>query len=162
MSLTVRATHRLLVEADLPWVVALEATSFDSAWPAEAFVAELRLPFGLGIAAVGEGGEPLGYLLARSLYEEAHLLKIAVDPASKRLGVGAGLLAHYEDLVVQRGAERSVVDVRVGNLAARALYASAGYEILLERPRYYSNGDDALLLLKHLKTPDEGEHDDDG
>jgi [ribosomal protein S18]-alanine N-acetyltransferase len=153
----VKVSTRALTEEDLAWVAAMEQDSFESPWTIEGLRGELGAAFGLAIAALGEDGEPLGFVLARSLYEDAHLLKIAITPARRGQGLGGSLLAAYEESVRERGAELSIVDVRVSNEAAKALYLGTGYRIVATRPRYYTNGEDALLMFKDLEpAPPEG------
>ena len=147
-------TTRPLTEEDLDWLAAMELESFESPWTIEGLRGELSAAFGLAIAALDEDGEPLGFVLARSLYEDAHLLKIAITPARRGQGLGRSLLAAYEESARHRGAALSIVDVRVGNEAAKALYLGAGYRIVANRPRYYTNGEDALLMFKDLDPAD--------
>ncbi len=43
-------------------------------------------------APVGEGREPVGYLLARTLRESLHIEQVTVHPAYARQGIGARLI----------------------------------------------------------------------
>jgi ribosomal protein S18 acetylase RimI-like enzyme len=47
-----------------------------------------------------------------------------------------------------RGAGSALLEVRVSNLVARAFYASTGFVAVGRRPRYYANGEDALLMTR--------------
>jgi ribosomal-protein-alanine N-acetyltransferase len=61
--------------------------------------------------------------------------------------VARRLLQHVLDRAAEKGAQRASLEVRAGNAAARALYASFGFEEVGRRKRYYhDNGEDALLL----------------
>ena len=46
------------------------------------------------------------------------------------------------------GARTALLEVRASNLAARAFYASTGFVAVGQRPRYYANGEDALLMTR--------------
>jgi len=52
-------------------------------------------------------------------------------------------------------AERADLEVRAGNAAAIALYASEGFVPVGRRRRYYGNGEDALLMSLVLGRSDE-------
>jgi len=48
---------------------------------------------------------------------------------------------------IKSGGTKSFLEVRSGNLAARALYRKFGYEEVGIRKKYYSdNGEDAILM----------------
>jgi len=46
------------------------------------------------------------------------------------------------------GTHAALLEVRVSNHAARAFYASTGFVAVGRRPRYYANGEDALLMTR--------------
>ena len=45
-----------------------------------------------------------------------------------------------------------MLEVRAGNVAAQQLYGAAGFMQDGRRPRYYPDGEDALLLRRPLVT----------
>jgi ribosomal-protein-alanine N-acetyltransferase len=140
-----------LVAADLSWVLALEACSFRIPWAESGFVQELDTGFAVALAARDQAGQPLGYALGRVLFDEAHLLKIAVLPGARRQGIGARLLAEFESASVRAGADTAVLEVRVGNAPARWLYERSGWGLVAHRRRYYPDGEDGMLLSKRLR-----------
>ncbi len=137
---------------DLDAVERIERHSFGAPWPRSAFVQELRTPFAtLVVAEREDGGEIVGFVDYWVVEDELHLLSIAVDPGERRRGLGRALLRLAEEDGVERGAVLAVLEVRVGNAAARALYQRAGYAQVGVRKRYYSDsGEDALVLLKYI------------
>lgn len=99
-----------------------------------------------------------GFLLGRVVLDEAEVLTLAVDPAHRRKGLGAALLADYHARARERGAAESFLEVAADNLPALELYCAAGYVQQGRRPRYYTAPGraavDALILRKMLA--DEG------
>lgn len=97
----------------------------------------------------------VGFALGRVIAEEAELLTIAVHPDHRRAGLGFDLLEKFEVESKSRGAEWAFFEVAQDNGPALALYERAGYEIVGERPNYYSrpNGEQitASLMKKALK-----------
>lgn len=140
-----------LRETDLPWVLALEAGSFRLPWSESGFREELTTSFAVGVAARDPDGSPVGYALGRLLFEEGHLLKIAVKPDCRRSGVGRALLAAFEAALERAGATVAVLEVRIGNAPARWLYERSGWGLVATRRRYYPDGEDGLLMLKRLR-----------
>ena len=120
----------------------------DSPWSAAAIAALLQQP---GVFSVhGEDG----FILMRAVAGEAEILTLAVRPAARRAGVGARLVRMGLEGAVERGATRVFLEVAEDNVAARALYAGAGFVEAGRRPGYYAAADggrrDALLLALNL------------
>lgn len=78
----------------------------------------------------------------------ADLERIAVLPAARRSGLATRLLTAILDLTAERGGARVLLEVKVGNIAARALYESAGFAQIARRRDYYGAGHDALVLAR--------------
>jgi len=114
-------------------------------WGANAIGLQLGLPGAFGWVAL-EGG----MILARTAADEAEVLTLAVDPAAQRRGVGRALLRQGMATARERGAKAMFLEVAAGNTPAQALYAVAGFALVGRRPRYYSGGGDALVLLRRL------------
>lgn len=99
--------------------------------------------------------EPGGFLLGRTAVDEAEILTVAVHPDARRKGIAQRLLAAFESAAAQAGAEAAFLEVAADNLAARALYETAGYAQVGQRKGYYRRPDvpaaDALVLRKDLR-----------
>lgn len=80
----------------------------------------------------------------------AEIDMLAVHPSAQRSGLGRQLLDAWEADVRTRGATKVWLDVRPSNEAALRLYQGAGYRSTGRRPRYYHDGEDALLLERTL------------
>jgi len=132
---------------EAPVLAALHAGAFPSAeaWGAEALRLMLEMPGSFGLHSPGEG-----FILARVAADEAEVLTLAVAPAARRQGLGRGLLEAALELAAAAGARQIFLEVSVGNEAARALYAAAGFAEIGRRRRYYADGSDALVLSRRL------------
>jgi ribosomal-protein-alanine N-acetyltransferase len=135
--------------AAAPALAALHEAAFPraEAWGADAIRLMLEMPGAFGLHLPGEG-----FVLARVAAGEAEILTLAVAPAARRQGHGAGLLAAALAGAVARGAGAMFLEVSDRNAAARALYAAAGFAEVGRRRRYYADGADALVLRRDL-TP---------
>jgi ribosomal-protein-alanine N-acetyltransferase len=144
-------TIRPLGYADLPQVMAIERRAFTTAWSLAMFVLELSKPSGLCLAAVGDDGQLLGYLVCARYDTVWHLMNIAVDPAQRRRGIAWTLL---EQMIEQAGvAAEYTLEVRTSNAPAIALYERFGFRSAGTRPRYYrDNGEDAVIMWRTLET----------
>jgi ribosomal-protein-alanine N-acetyltransferase len=84
--------------------------------------------------------------------DELHITAVAVHPAHRRRGLGRRVLEGLLLFGRDAGAERATLEVSLGNRAARALYASLGFQETAVRRAYYRNGDDALIEWKNLSS----------
>ena len=96
------------------------------------------------------GGELAGYAILSVLFEDAELADIAVSPKFRRRGLADEMLARLEGEALAAGAERVLLEVRVSNAPAMRLYLKRGYVGCGVRPRYYADGEDALIMQKRL------------
>ncbi|TCP59838.1 ribosomal-protein-alanine N-acetyltransferase [Rhodovulum bhavnagarense] len=117
-------------------------------WGAAEFAALMGLP---GVYLCGDS---TAFALGRAVADEAELLTLAVAPAARRRGLGRARLAAFEAEARARSAGTAFLEVAADNIAARALYAGAGYREAGRRPGYYGSADgvrsDALVLHKRL------------
>ena len=94
--------------------------------------------------------EPAGFLIGRAVAGEAELLTVAVDPSARRQGIGTRLITGFLAEARAKNAESVFLEVAADNLAARALYAAAGFQPAGIRRGYYrtplGQPVDALLL----------------
>lgn len=139
---------------DAAALFALHAPLFDPPWSEESLAWQLSQPGSAALAVRSEAAAMAGFVLLRTVVDEAEILIIAVDPARQRRGIGRVLLDGACALAQAQGAATLWLEVAVDNAAALALYAGAGFEPAGRRPRYYSRAGgaavDALLLRRAL------------
>jgi ribosomal-protein-alanine N-acetyltransferase len=147
---TESTTIRPLTYSDLPQVIAIERRAFPTAWSLAMFVLELSKPSGVCLAAL-EGKRVVGYLICSRYADAWHLMNVAVDPASRRRGIGSALL---EQMLTRAGPDASyTLEVRPSNSPAIALYERYGFRSAGTRRRYYQDtGEDALIMWRTAKT----------
>lgn len=96
----------------------------------------------------------LGFGCSWAILDEAHITLLAVAPSYQRQGLGKWLLLQLLQGACDRGLQRATLEVRVSNLIALKLYESLGFKIAGQRRRYYTDGEDALILWQSgLQSP---------
>ncbi|GBC81553.1 Ribosomal-protein-alanine acetyltransferase [bacterium HR10] len=105
---------------------------------------KIELPDGRMVGFVIGSMEPGGV---------GHVIALGVDPQWRRRGFGRLLMDALEEAFSEHGATIARLEVRVDNHAAQALYQKLGYTVTQHLPRYYTNGEDALLMMKPLPSP---------
>ena len=126
----------------------------EPSWPVPAWQSLLADSTVLGKVAV-RAGEPCGFLVGRTVADEADILAFGVLPKARRAGIGRRLAADWLDRAAARGATRVFLEVASLNRAARVLYDRLGFCEAGRRPKYYSAGamvEDALILSISLES----------
>ena len=103
------------------------------------------LPFGRR----GDATAPriVGFAGMWTVFDEAHITTIGVEPEHRGHGLGELLLVALADEAVRRGAEWLTLEVRVSNEPAQGLYHKYGFSVQGVRKRYYSdNNEDAYIM----------------
>jgi ribosomal-protein-alanine N-acetyltransferase len=141
-----RIELRAAVPADGAAIARLAHGSLPERWAPEAFRTELEAKGGLGLVAVSESGEIVGYALAAQIEREAEIRSLAVAPLHRRSGVARRLLDALLACQRARGVRDVLLEVRASNRAALGLYAGAGFERRGLRPGYYADGEGAIVM----------------
>lgn len=143
---------RPMAAADLAEVEAIEAATFPNPWPLEALAHEHRdNPHCFSFVAEAEGAVA-AYAFLWVIFEEAHLVNIAVAEAFRGRGYGEAMLVHLLRTARAQGAERIHLEVREANAPAIALYRKYGFEVLGRAERYYTDGAAALFMEAPLDS----------
>jgi len=142
---------RPMEEADLAQVVRNEAASHGTPWPEQSFREELadtsRSRALVVEARRGDARHVLGHMIYWVFGDTAELINVTVAPEARRRGLGRRLLEHLVAEARRAGCEQVFLDVRVGNVAARTLYAAVGFLEVGRRRGYYSNPDEDAVLM---------------
>jgi len=140
---------RPMTEPDLDAVQVIEQTSFPVPWQRVHFLHELSAPHSFPFVAATEG-TVVGYVCLQSLFEEAQILDIAVDPRQRGKGIARLLMAHAFAAAREQGAEFMALEVRASNTPAITLYERLGFVRTHVRQGYYEGREDAVLMEKSL------------
>ena len=95
---------------------------------------------------VCDSSQLVGYAGGWVVDGDVQILKVGVDPAWRRHGIARELLSRVASDARDLGARTCSLEVRAGNEGAQAFYRALGFESLGKRPRYYSDGEDALIM----------------
>ena len=114
---------------------------FITPWSQDAFARHLVSAAVTGLGVYDDRKQMIAHVLIQTAADEADILTIGVSPARRMAGLGRAILAEGLREAFLRGARRVSLEVAQGNLAAQALYAAAGFEIVGRRPGYYSRPD---------------------
>jgi len=156
---------RTAERADLLAVFHIEQAAFPQPWPFAAFERFLGEPGFLvaqvhesdsprDAASVGDDGRVVGYVVADTVPNHGegigHIKDLAVAEACRGEGVGRRLLGRALRTMAEEGATSVKLEVRRSNDRARDLYEGFGFERRGAVPRYYDNGEDAIVMIREF------------
>lgn len=122
-------------------------------WNARDIAEILALPGAFAVLAVAEG-QPVGFLLGRSVLEDCEILSLGVLAEHRRGGHGRRLLRAAAEAALRRGARRLLLEVSERNAAAQAFYRAEGFAAIGRRKNYYLFADksqaDAIICARNL------------
>lgn len=138
---------------DLEAILRIESLVFGNPWVPKAYADEIERPMAVVELAVAADGAVVGFSCTWHVVAagdtEAHLLRIAVDPAWQRQGVGRDLLAAVLERASQARASRVLLEVGAANRPARLLYEALGFNEIGRRVGYYkAPPDDAVVMAR--------------
>jgi len=134
---------------DLEAVHRLEVSCFPSPWRREFFESELGGDSRLHFVA-RRRGVLVGYVFAMWFFDEMHVNKIAVTSAERRKGIAEALMDRCLDFARENGITTISLEVRQSNRGAQAFYEHLDFAALYVRPRYYPDGEAAVVMVREM------------
>ena len=132
----------------VPQVAALEKLCFADPWSEMSIASELRSIWSYWVVAVADE-QVVGYIGSQSSCDETDVMNVAVHPDWRRRGIAESLMECLIRELKNRGSHALMLEVRVSNEAANALYEKLGFRQVGLRKNYYRNPkEDALILRK--------------
>ena len=116
-------------------------------WSYKMLVSSFQTESFFGLVAE-DGGEIAGYGGITVAADSADVDNIAVTEQYRRGGVGTAILNGLCNLAASKGAKEIFLEVRVSNSAAMSMYLKCGFKGAYARTRYYSDGEDCLVMKK--------------
>jgi len=139
-------TTRFAAAVDIPGLREVEVLSQPSPWSELVFERELEVPHS-SFWVVKQGDRIAAFLVFWVVYDEVHILNLAVHPDFRRKGVANSVLAALMKDAQENDMTSVTLEVRASNMAAQALYAGFGFDQIGRRKGYYAdNSEDAFVL----------------
>lgn len=142
-----------MMPEDVPEIAGIERASFSTPWAERSFYNEIYNSHSL--TRVAElNGIIAGYICAKQIADECHLLDIAVHPDYRKLGIASMLLENAVGDLKANGCKNMYLEVRATNYAARKLYEKFGFKIVGTRKKYYLTPEEnAVVMMLELDRP---------
>ena len=146
-------------ERDIETIYEIEKSCFSRPWSKVSFYEELKHYYSyLWIAKNISTKEIAGFICFWLIWDEMHILNIAVKPEFQGRGIGSLLLNNAISLALKKGVEWVRLEVRPSNLKAISFYKKFGFkEIGRRRHYYFDTGEDAIIMELKIKGGKNGD-----
>ena len=135
-------------ENDVALLTALESACFADPWREGEIRSHLGGASAVSMLCLNQEGDAVGYLFGSCLPPEGEVFRIGVLPQRRGGGIGRIIMSSFLDLLTRLNADVCFLEVRESNAAARALYASVGFETVGLRKNYYKNPTEHALVMR--------------
>lgn len=134
---------------DISQVAEIEKHIFSIPWSQNAFKESLESDNTIYIVGK-EKDMVVGYAGIYLSFEEGNITNVAVNPLSRRKGIGEQLVRNILNMASKKGIRDVFLEVRETNSAAIALYEKVGFKEEGIRKSFYEKPkEDALIMWKH-------------
>lgn len=138
---------RRIEHKDLNSILVLEKLLYKDPWNERNFESELSHNDYAFMYVLEENDVILGYAGFWLSYEFATITKVSINPALQNKGLGYYLFNNVMNIAKNLGATSFSLEVRESNLIAQKLYIKSGYKEVSIRKRYYSDGENAIVMI---------------
>lgn len=118
---------RWLIKRDLQDVLAIEAASFRPSWDEAEFRRLLRARNMMGLVATDARNTPIGFVLYQLRQYQIRIVRLAVHPAYRRIGIGTDMVERLKDKLTNQRRDHMRVDVPESDLGAQLFLRACGF-----------------------------------
>ena len=134
---------------DLNEIYNIEKKVFNDYWSLDLIKSEIIEKKYSRVTVLELKKKVIGYIFQRKIYDENHIINLAIDIPYQHKGYGKFLLMKI--LEKDSNDTNVFLEVKEANLPAVKLYIDLGFEEVDRKERYYSDGSNAIFMLRKNK-----------
>ena len=140
---------RLATINDLNEIYYIEEKVFNDYWSIDLIESELKDQEYSEVSVLEINKKIIGYIFQRKIFNDNHIINLAIDIPYQHKGYGKFLLMKI--LEKDKNDTNVFLEVKEANLPAIKLYIDLGFEEVDRKDRYYSDGSNAIFMLRRNK-----------
>ena len=134
---------------DINEIYSIEKKVFNDYWSLDLIKSEIIEEKYSRVTVLELKKKIIGYIFQRKIYDENHIINLAIDIPYQHRGYGKFLLMKI--LEKDDNDTNVFLEVKEANLPAVKLYIDLGFEEVDRKEGYYSDGSNAIFMLKKNK-----------
>ena len=135
---------------DIDRVMEIESKTFIAPWKKDEMLYEFNDNKFANMAVILKDNVIAGFYDYWVTFDSATIAQIAIDPLYQRQQLGSLLMKEILTDAKNKKVRTITLEVRKNNEKAVNLYLKYGFKQTLIKEKYYSNGDDAIYMIKEL------------
>lgn len=135
---------------DLDKVMEIENLCFVAPWKLEDIKRELLENKFANLLVAEVNGVVVGYVDFWITFDSATICQIAVHPSYQRQSIGSELLKEVIKECYAKKVFVMTLEVRESNIKGINFYKKHGFKLCVTKENYYSNGENALYMIKEV------------
>jgi len=143
---------RPMTKEDLPAVMDIENQCFVAPWKEQDFLNEMENKLAnLWVVELGAEGMAklvVGFSDYWQTFDSATICQIAIHPEIRRRQLGSALMDEIINDCYAKRVRTITLEVRKSNQIAINFYKKHGFSESLIKEKYYSNGEDAIYMMR--------------
>ena len=142
---------REMVESDIPTITKQETIIFGDTLGEDLLISDLKLNPYSHYFVLEINKKICGYIGIWIMFDSAQIINLYIVDEYQGMGFGSMLFDFVIELCEMSLVKNLTLEVRTSNERAQTFYQKYGFVPVSKRLKYYSNGEDALVLLKEFK-----------
>ena len=139
-------------ESDLQTILYLENSCFIAPWGLNEILYELNSnPVSNLWVIESERSGVVGFVDYWITFDSATVCQICINPACRKVGLGSRLMQEVISDCKANKVRNITLEVRQNNEPAINFYKKFGFAQVLIKEKYYTNGDNAIYMIKELE-----------
>lgn len=152
----INVTIRPMTTEDLPSVMEIEHLCFIDPWREDQFHYEMKEnpysnPWVVELSnSNSDNVAVVGFCIYWQTFDSATICQIAVHPGIQRRQLGSAMMDEIINDCYAKRVQTLTLEVRASNTQAINFYKKHGFETVVTKPHYYTDGEDALYMTRRV------------
>ena len=142
---------RDMINSDLDRVVEIENLCFKAPWGREDLYREINDNKLAVMQVITVNDLVVGFCDYWNTFDSGTICQIAIHPEYQHQKLGSKLLEEVFKDAKAKKTRTLTLEVRASNIKAINFYKKYGFKITLIKEAYYSNGEDAIYMIKEVE-----------
>ena len=143
---------RDMEEKDLYAINEIEKICFVAPWGKSDILTEMNDNPYATLLVVEVNSQPVGFADFWVTFDSATICQIAIHPKFQRNQLGSALMEEILKECMAKKVRHLTLEVRRSNEKGINFYQKFGFNTVLIKEKYYSNGEDALYMVKEVNA----------
>ena len=142
---------RDMVNSDLDRVVEIENLCFKAPWGRDDLYREINDNKLAVMQVIAVNDLVVGFCDYWNTFDSGTICQIAIHPDYQHQKLGSKLLEEVFKDAKAKKTRTLTLEVRASNIKAINFYKKYGFKVTLIKEAYYSNGEDAIYMIKEVE-----------